>query len=873
LSRRVTLLPLALAVVLAGPVRAVQLESAVLDPKTYRSPSGECELFVDPSASSGAGSATYRFTSRGAVSWTGTRPWTLWDAAVTDDGLVAGYAYAKGHDGGLQDALTIVIVDPTGTSRLEESCARTGVAGHHGDPRPMVKAFFVDPQGRRVFVHLSAETKEEEAWWTYDLETGAAVWKLHARSQMKPEPALSWIQTLRPLTSTPLILVQWRWMDFASHRYGAVFTLHDGDGHVRWRLDWPDDYTRADEEEEQRVEREIRDQGAILDVQPHGRFALRQTKTEERIDFQIGDLAEPTGELEVREIGRSPYEAPPAEVPATLPRLELAHLGTIHLGEATAPPPIHDVMSFGIDGLGRLGAVCRSGGRDEFVLVDRAGARLGSVELRRAPEGKSWTFRLACVGGGRWVLTGTGDIFEQDAAWWIDTSAWSVTPIEGFRSPTVESLAGTRDGGFLVLGTTWYRGGYSTSDLVSYGPDGARRWALGGDQGNPGDPSTLFAPEAVCFTSDDRVVVLGNTQNVLKHFTSTGEFLREVSLTEAWGYEPNYPTSVRAGPAGDVVIEDFDGPKPVVHMGEDDRVLASFEPRFGDGRKVPMRGDVQIDLDGRLWVSDGQSLLELNDSGTVARIVGAPPDATRLGRIAAIALGPGDRIHAADERTGAVHVFDARGALVHVCRPDPEDFDRPASLAPLSVFEDGEVLYQSVRFDAAGKRLGKREPMPHWYRGAGGRRWQRLRQGGLQLLEHDGTPLRTVERDSENRWIRGLDRVATALDGSIAITTGQTDDSQHALVFSSTGEPTHALALPPGVPGWSNFAFDGQRFAFAFGGRKLPGAILLLDLEGHAQRFDPPRAIELWQPFFAGGGRELWLFDGDHSLERFALPD
>jgi hypothetical protein len=141
------------------------------------------------------------------------------------------------------------------------------------------------------------------------------------------------------LTSTPLILVQWRWMDFASHRYGAVFTLHDGDGHVRWRLDWPDDYTRADEEEEQRVEREIRDHGAILDVQPHGRFALRQTKTEERIDFEIGDLAEPTGELEVREIGRSPYEAPPAEVPATLPRLELAHLGTIHLG-AKRPHPL-----------------------------------------------------------------------------------------------------------------------------------------------------------------------------------------------------------------------------------------------------------------------------------------------------------------------------------------------------------------------------------------------------------------------------------------------------------------------------------------------------------------------------------------------------
>src|SRR5688572_31136547 len=86
----------------------------VLDPKTYRSPSGEYELFVDPSRPSGAGAASYRFSGNAVELWAGTRPWTLWGARVTDEGLVAGHAYARGRDGGPEDGLTILLLDRSG---------------------------------------------------------------------------------------------------------------------------------------------------------------------------------------------------------------------------------------------------------------------------------------------------------------------------------------------------------------------------------------------------------------------------------------------------------------------------------------------------------------------------------------------------------------------------------------------------------------------------------------------------------------------------------------------------------------------------------------------------------------------------------------
>jgi hypothetical protein len=66
----------------------------ILEPKEYASPSGGYRLFVDPSDRSGEGPATYRLSYNGKEVWSGKRPFTLWEAGVTDDGRVGGYAYS-----------------------------------------------------------------------------------------------------------------------------------------------------------------------------------------------------------------------------------------------------------------------------------------------------------------------------------------------------------------------------------------------------------------------------------------------------------------------------------------------------------------------------------------------------------------------------------------------------------------------------------------------------------------------------------------------------------------------------------------------------------------------------------------------------------
>jgi hypothetical protein len=136
-------------------------DAFVLDPRTDVSPSGEYALHVDPSEREGRGPANYRFTRAGRELWSGTRPWTLQETVVTDDGLVAGYAYAAGGGGGPGDALTIVVLAPDGTARLEDRHA-LGVEGCMAAPprRPLPRPL------ERAPGCAHAPTGGRGPWWT-----------------------------------------------------------------------------------------------------------------------------------------------------------------------------------------------------------------------------------------------------------------------------------------------------------------------------------------------------------------------------------------------------------------------------------------------------------------------------------------------------------------------------------------------------------------------------------------------------------------------------------------------------------------------------------------------------------------------------------
>ena len=98
-ARIASLLSVLLVYSIPAPAFASELPPPTLNPKRYVSPSGKYVLFVNPSDLYGRGKATYGLTLGGREVWSAEHPYTLWDARVADDGVVAGYGYSHGWRG------------------------------------------------------------------------------------------------------------------------------------------------------------------------------------------------------------------------------------------------------------------------------------------------------------------------------------------------------------------------------------------------------------------------------------------------------------------------------------------------------------------------------------------------------------------------------------------------------------------------------------------------------------------------------------------------------------------------------------------------------------------------------------------------------
>lgn len=565
-------------------------------------------------------------------------------------------------------------------------------------------------------------------------------------------------------------------------------------------------------------------------------------------------------------------------------RLELRSLGTIDLSGAAQRSPIRDVLCFGLDDLGRIGFVRRSGRRFDFVRVDGDGRNLREVALPPSSAETSWD--LGWSSGESWLAAGSSGEEEGSQVWRLEVPSGQVVSLRHFPGWELMKFITTRDGGFLLERYRAVDSDTYWSNVEVFDARGQLRFELVG-QGNPEDGSTLFMPDALAVRANGEIVALKDRW--LKSFSESGEFLSRVDLVHAWGRKPAYLTDLHAEPGNGVIVRDR-RERRIVRMDSFARIVAEFEPRYADGPTFKMVSGVQATADGSLWTSDGQALLRLDANGVVTTVLGLPASSDELCKIDLLALGPDDHIHAVDARTGTVHVFAPDGRRLHMCRPEPRDFDFGGELmtyrgfSSLTVSDDGAVLLDGLFFAADGARVGfgpwpavDSAPRVHVRRGAEGA-WI---VGGKELLlvAGDGSVLREIKHTPDGLFLRAPGPCAVAPDGAVALATGlefsgpeDIDRYADLHLFTSSGEPVSTLDLPSRIDG-RPFAYDGARFAFGMSEPGKPGSIVLLDTEGRELgRFTPPGETETWIPYFAAGGQELWLFDTEFRIERYALP-
>lgn len=880
----------------AAAARASEGPPPVLNPKTYLSPSGEYRLHVDPSTMYGQGKATYRLERGGQVVWEGERPFTLWDGGVTDDGLVAGYGYSHGWRGFPTEAcrkelsradwdgdFRVVILDGKGKPRLDAAEKRESSRFMHTAPNPLAEGMFVDGENDRLVVRVADPdlNRRTATWRVYRLSDGKRLADLRPRDHLTGIPRFCDDVAVRPVRGTPLALVHWWLFDQPP---GGKFTLLGADGRPVWTLDLPGDYAVAgDQQAEFRLRDTVWQHGAILSCDQPRRFSLWHVAEKQRVSYEVRPRAGAPTAWDVVETGRTAFNLPTKE-PPQLDTRPLEHLGTIRLGQpATTQPAIRDVRQFGFDAAGRIGFVRHDAdGAATFVLVTAEGRVAAEITVANAPDGRQRDWQCAWLRDDRWVVIGIGwGVEPAHRSLRVEAEAGTFTEMPSFACPArVERLVSDRQGGFVVL----VKGEFDQDGVIAFDGEGQRRWRAPRKHSGP---DILMSPEDVALTTDGSVAVVCSFNKVVQLFDGRGKHLRRIELKNALSREPVYPSEVGADRDGGLIVGDWQGTPPAWRITGRGRLVSSLDPKFADGRTFPLHFGIAAAPDGRLWTTDGSSLLRLTDKGVVDRILGEAPSPDNLGQVAGMTVDAQGRSYLVSDRTCAIHVFDAAGVRVRVCEPLPGDFSSNIGGAEISVAGDGRFVLSAnlfndhgfLRFDRDGRRLGfvseaEAGPRGAWlFKPRGPERWS-IGHDAVYLVGADGKVLRTIERRPDNNWLERVQTAAVAPDGGLAVTAydSRAIESRPVLcAYTPSGEPVTTIALPA----------DGYVLRLAFNGRvvvyRQDKSWFVADVASGAVRrlaVDlPENPASLWQCFFVAGGDELWLCEPNSRIvERYPAP-
>lgn len=465
---------LAASVLVACGARADREVTTLLHPTTYTSPSGEYTLFVNPSTMGGRGPGEHRLSRNNDEIWSATLPFTFWEAVVTDDGTVAGYAYSLGFDNhpvaGEVGSLHSVIIAPDGELRLDESLPREGVTSCTSSISRSVSSLIVDPAHDRMVVFMHGRGNEQLR--EFALSTGdLSATRMLVEAELPPDVR---VHDMTSVPGTDLLLL------VGSARNDIYYALLDINGAIHWNLRL---IGGLGDDGEGRWRRFTR-LGALFTnggfaSRASGRFDIWAPKDGERVTFAI-EKGDPT-ESRVREVARTLIKAN-ASTSADEPQLETAptsRLGSVVLRvENDTLPEVRDIAAFAIDGASQLGLLRRELGETfTFLRVAPEGAISQCVPL---PEIRAaHPPRLDWIGGDNWIITVIRHTSHQPADIVIET--WRIDAATGVCAPF--ALAGegdplaytaTADGGFVALRLLGPEklGGV----LVAYDADGAETW-------------------------------------------------------------------------------------------------------------------------------------------------------------------------------------------------------------------------------------------------------------------------------------------------------------------------------------------------------------------------------------------------------------
>ena len=776
------------------------------NPATHISQSGEYSLHIIPSDSKGRWSAKYEMKGKGKILWSEERPYTLWEARVSNRGETAGYSYSQGLEGWGKPGergkgeMWIVILNPDGGTRWLEKHPRKGSFFLDTDPDPKAAGLILDESNDRVAFRIADPDVNSalESWWIYQLSTGAPLLHVQPRTLMANREARFWIRSAQPIAGTPLLLLHWYRYRNPPVENGARFSVVDWEARLIWFLDFPQDYmVESDESKQDALHRELYQKGAILRTDQSGRFEVRSYREGKRLSFSVEK--QPDGQWKVAEIARANYseepstksgllessaQSPDSLASETLPAGQLNFLGQIVLRtgeEATSSSsPIHNIVDFSFNDKGNI-AFLRRGNRETsptLVLITQDGKLLGELPL----DGNTRWQWVRCASASRFLVIGSrgsrGQKDEAAEAWWADFDSGSTTRIEPFDTCGIRG-ADVFPGGRFVVVVSRSQHHAVIEELIGFDPKGNRLWTV--SEGGNITESSLFSPQDVTITESGQVAVLSGIRNRIQLFDKDGRFQKCINLQETSGRKFRYPSHIARDREGGFLVCDFQ----YLRLNSQGAIQKVLPLQYPDGYEFRGRA-VHLSPQGKLWASDDERLMRLEETGRAAAgaILGRIAEKIEFGfpESMSLTVDHSGRIYVIESRTHSIFVFNSEGDLLRILRPLPGDVSGTVSFRRLSVAESGDVYLSDgfdspslyLHFSPEGKRIGKVNLDPPegfrngYFHPCGENRWMPMFDT-VALVSPSNQVLTTVRKQGDGNWFGQLGEIDSAPDGSLAV--------------------------------------------------------------------------------------------------------
>ncbi|MBI3818595.1 MAG: hypothetical protein HY286_07895 [Planctomycetes bacterium] len=888
------LLPLVFCAAAAG----AQVEDGNLHPHIYKSTDGRYELFVNPTSRTGAGPSDVRLSLDGKKLWEKRFSSTFTIAAVANNGNSIGCGYSGGFYGIIPSEFVISTISNAGELRGEDRTPQSPGQFIHEGPSPIGREIILDEPNDRALINVydPADHEIRNGWWTYQLSTGAKSKVIVPKPFANPDQCVRVEIIKRAVPETPLSLVQWWNLDL-SNRWGhwllgGRFELIDQTGKSVWKLDRPDEYTFPYEiKAEEALCDAMRASGAILRCDEPRKFTIRDVRAAKAITFEVKKDRNAPSRWSVLEVSRVDYDSPirqnangSAAIVHNYNARSLKHVGAITIGE---PEPGLIPSKSGIVAVGR-GVSSR-----RFIL-------------RKGPAGV-FELSLADPFYGFVNAIPAPDVFDLDSAplkmtHIADEYCFIAGPGKGENSGTAAGFINMKNGVLLQLRNLPFSGAMAleltknrelvvlarkisnsmnSAALFKCDLEGNIKWSV--PEGDLQQDTLLFSPSDAAVLSNGDIAVVEASGKDVKLYDSDGNHKRTIRLSAAWGREPAAPSAIAADENGGFAIHDAGGSPEFIHMDAAGKVIREFSPKFKDGRAVDARTMLYIDSDDSYCLAGENDLYRLNAKGVVEETPVERRSKETLRRASAVVVDRKDRIHACDEETGSIYVFDLSGHKEWICKLDPGDRKKPI-FGPSIMTTDSECTYVQVSDSEVNgdiqfvmfyksKRVGKSalavDPIEQTsFSKPGDDGFWVVGHKKIYLLNKKWEVMHETERNVDGDWLRAVYCAHCAPDGTLAVYDGRLH------LYNSDGCARASMDIPDSSY-CDDFAFDGSRFVLVRNheNNNPSPRILVCDSSGKCIfEFSPPEMKTIAGAWFVKNGKELLLFDGAFTLHRYEMP-